>query len=142
MLLTSELVTNALLHARSAPELDVRLVDGRLRVGVSDTTPVAPVRKRYGKEAATGRGLLLIETMASAWGTDPNEGGKEVWFELAAPDEGRDGTSAEAAMGSTHDRPAGDDRGPAASRNRRPPSGGPRARTRQADQRLRRPARP
>lgn len=93
MLLTSELVTNALLHARSAAELAVRLVDGRLRVAVSDATATVPVRKRYGKDAATGRGLLLIETMSSAWGTEPVDGGKVVWFELSPPDEGRAGVS-------------------------------------------------
>jgi len=94
VLLTSELVTNALLHAHSAPEVAVGLVDGRLRVAVSDATTTVPVRKRYGKDAATGRGLLLIETMASAWGTEPVDGGKVVWFELSPPDEGRAGMSA------------------------------------------------
>ncbi len=89
VLLTSELVTNAVLHARSAPLLSLRLVDGRLRVGVSDGTPVAPVRKRYGQDAATGRGLLLVETMASAWGSEPSGAGKLVWFELEPADQGR-----------------------------------------------------
>jgi len=93
LLLTSELVTNALLHARSAPELDVRLAGGRLRVAVFDATTAAPVRKRYGKDAATGRGLLLIESMATAWGTEPVDGGKVVWFELSPPDHDRAGVS-------------------------------------------------
>ena len=82
-LLTSELVTNAVLHARSRPELKLRLTDDRLWVGVSDNTPVFPVRKRYGPEAATGRGLMLVERMAAAWGTSVSEHGKVVWFELS-----------------------------------------------------------
>ncbi len=100
-----------------------------LRVGVSDSTPVAPVRKRYGKEAATGRGLLLIETMASAWGTEPNEGGKEVWFELTTLDEGQADVSTEAGGGATHDT-SGVRTTPTAhtAPNRRRPPGSPRAR--------------
>ncbi len=82
-LLTSELVTNAVLHARSRPELKLRLSGDRLWVGVSDNTPVSPVRKRYGPEAATGRGLMLVERMAAAWGTSVSDQGKVVWFELS-----------------------------------------------------------
>ena len=83
-LLTSELVTNAVLHARSVTEVTLRLDDGELWVGVSDANAGSPVPKRYGPEAATGRGLLLIERIASAWGTDTSPSGKVVWFRLAA----------------------------------------------------------
>ncbi len=82
-LLTSELVTNAILHARSQVEVTVRLVDGHLWVGVSDTAAGPPVRKHYGAEAATGRGLLLLERIADAWGSKSSETGKVVWFELS-----------------------------------------------------------
>jgi len=142
VLLTSELVTNALLHARSPAELHVRLAGGRLRVGVSDRTPVLPVRKRYGKEAATGRGLLLVETLASAWGTDRNGDGKEVWFELTGPGGSRGGGSLEAGVGAPYDRSGGqaEDRPAGAAPNRRPTPGGPRARTRQSHTRVSRPA--
>ncbi|MDQ6797876.1 MAG: ATP-binding protein [Actinomycetota bacterium] len=141
VLLTSELVTNALLHARSAAELHVRLAGGRLRVGVSDRTPVVPVRKRYGKEAATGRGILLVETMASAWGTDPNEGGKEVWFELTGPDGGQAGVSADVAA--PYDRTDGDadPQVTGASPNRRRSPNDLRAYTRHPHKRVREPAR-
>ena len=86
-LLTSELVTNAVLHARSRPELKLRLAGDRLWVGVADNTPVSPVRKHYGPQAATGRGLMLVERMAAAWGTSISDHGKVVWFELS-PDAG------------------------------------------------------
>jgi len=144
VLLTSELVTNALLHARSAPELNVRLVDGRLRITVADHTPVAPVRKRYGKEAATGRGLLLIETMANAWGTEPSDVGKVVWFELSSVDGGRADESIDAGLGSPPDLADGvpDDYPDSRSPNRRRPPGGPRASMRRPQPRLRRPSRP
>ena len=82
-LLTSELVTNAVLHARSAVDVTVRLADGELWVGVSDSGTGPPVRKRYGADAGTGRGLLLVERIASAWGTELTASGKVVWFRLA-----------------------------------------------------------
>jgi anti-sigma regulatory factor (Ser/Thr protein kinase) len=53
-LLTSELVTNAVLHARSAVEVTVRLTDGQVWVGVSDSKTGSPVRKRYGLPSARG----------------------------------------------------------------------------------------
>jgi hypothetical protein len=142
VLLTSELVTNALLHARSAPELDVSLVDGRLRVGVSDSTPVAPVRKRYGSEAATGRGLMLIETMASAWGSDPCEGGKVVWFELTADDHPPGGRGQATTASSQAPGSGGHDAAGGAVQNRRRPPGGPGASTRRPEVRRRRVPRP
>jgi hypothetical protein len=40
------------------------------------------VSRRFGPEASTGRGLLLVEELADAWGTDVGPQGKTVWFEL------------------------------------------------------------
>ena len=73
-----------MLHARSAAEVTLRLDDGQLWVGVSDANAGPPVPKRYGPEAATGRGLLLIERIAKAWGSDSSGSGKVVWFRLSA----------------------------------------------------------
>jgi anti-sigma regulatory factor (Ser/Thr protein kinase) len=144
VLLTSELVTNALLHAHSAAELHVRLADGRLHVGVTDAMPATPVRKRYGKEAATGRGLLLIETMASAWGTEPVDGGKVVWFELGGDADAGTVTSAEVDAGSPAAGPRArpGEQTTAASPDRRRPPGGPRSSERRAGSRVRRAVRP
>jgi len=79
----SELVTNAVLHARSSAEVTMRLGKGELWVGVSDESTGAAARKRYGPDAGTGRGLLLVERIATAWGTEPSGAGKLVWFQLA-----------------------------------------------------------
>ena len=82
VLLVSELVTNAVLHARSASELVVRTVDSGIRVEVRDDSSAAPSPKGYSLEAGTGRGLLLVEALAARWGSDPGAFGKSVWFEL------------------------------------------------------------
>jgi anti-sigma regulatory factor (Ser/Thr protein kinase) len=83
VLLVSEVVTNAVLHARSAPTLTVRLRPGLLWVGVADASDTVPAPKQYGIEAATGRGLRLVERISTRWGVrSDGTGGKVVWFEL------------------------------------------------------------
>ena len=86
VLAVSELVTNAVLHARSGPQVVVRLSAGRLRIEVHDTSPTAPSRKRYGLEAGTGRGLLMVEALSAAWGCAVEPDGKSVWIELDEAD--------------------------------------------------------
>ncbi|HEX8004233.1 MAG TPA: ATP-binding protein [Mycobacteriales bacterium] len=81
-LLVSELVTNAVLHARTDVELAVRLVARGVRVEVSDGSPAAPVVRHYEDEAMTGRGLALVEQLAGDWGVDDRPAGKTVWFEM------------------------------------------------------------
>jgi hypothetical protein len=83
-LLVSEVVTNLVLHARTAGELVVQLSDDRLRVELHDGTRALPHAKHYGLEATTGRGIGLLETMSSAWGAEVTSSGKRVWFELEA----------------------------------------------------------
>jgi anti-sigma regulatory factor (Ser/Thr protein kinase) len=82
VLLVSELVTNALLHARSAPSVELVRGDGRIRCVVVDDSPATPRRRRYANDAVTGRGIALVETLAARWGTEPAGSGKSVWFEL------------------------------------------------------------
>ena len=82
-LLTSELATNAVLHARTELEVRVERLGERVRVSVLDRSPASAARRRYGLESGTGRGLGLVEALSAAWGTDPVEGwSKGVWFEL------------------------------------------------------------
>jgi anti-sigma regulatory factor (Ser/Thr protein kinase) len=82
VLLTSEVVSNAILHARSAPTVTVTASALHVRVEIADGSSVLPVRKRYGAQATTGRGLLMLETLAASWGAEPAPDGKCVWFEL------------------------------------------------------------
>jgi GAF domain-containing protein/anti-sigma regulatory factor (Ser/Thr protein kinase) len=81
-LLTSELVTNAVLHAGTTLCVTLHLFPNRIRVDVADGNPTFPSLKDYGRDAATGRGLTLFNTLASNWGVEAVEGGKVVWFEL------------------------------------------------------------
>jgi anti-sigma regulatory factor (Ser/Thr protein kinase) len=81
-LLTSELVTNAVLHASTPFTVTLHLMEDRIRVDVADGNPIVPSIKDYAADAATGRGLTLFNTLASNWGVLPVVGGKIVWFEL------------------------------------------------------------
>jgi GAF domain-containing protein len=81
-LLTSELVTNAVLHAATPFTVTLHHMEDRIRVDVADGNPVVPSIKDYAADAATGRGLTLFNTLASNWGVLPVVGGKIVWFEL------------------------------------------------------------
>lgn len=83
-LLLSELVTNAVLHAGSDVELEVALLQGRVRIEVADASPVMPAPREHQDDAMTGRGLEMVAMLASDWGVDPIPGdGKVVWFEIA-----------------------------------------------------------
>ncbi len=88
-LLVSELVTNAVLHARSRTELVVQVEGETLRVEVRDTSCNLPTVRAHGRESETGRGLELVELLSDRWGAELDEGpeaggdGKSVWFELA-----------------------------------------------------------
>ena len=83
LLVVSELVTNALVHTDGQVRLDLSLVGHRLRIAVADSSPRTPVKPTgVGWEATGGRGILLVEAMAAAWGTVPVSGGKQVWADL------------------------------------------------------------
>jgi CheY-like chemotaxis protein len=81
-LLVSELVTNAVVHARSDVELTISLRDDRVRVEVIDSTDVHVQRRDAAGESQSGRGMALIEALALAWGIDTLVAGKAVWFEV------------------------------------------------------------
>ncbi len=83
-LLTSELVTNALVHAGSRVNLAVLVSDSGFRVEVGDTNPQDVRRREIQPDDASGRGLHIVDVMSSRWGTAPTGDGKRVWFELDA----------------------------------------------------------
>ncbi|MBW3613725.1 MAG: SpoIIE family protein phosphatase [Actinobacteria bacterium] len=87
-LLTSEVATNSVRHAGGGPFSILVRYDGRVvRVEVGDGSRVLPLPGNPGSEATSGRGLLLVDSLASAWGVVPTVHGKRVWFELPAAPE-------------------------------------------------------
>jgi hypothetical protein len=89
-LLVSEVVTNAVLHARTEFTVEVHRDGDVVRVSVHDRSPAIPRQRHHGTDSTTGRGMRLVATLAVAWGVDRHAGGKAVWFEVrAAGDPGR-----------------------------------------------------
>lgn len=84
LLVTSELVTNAIVHASSAPELVLRLSAEALHIEVRDRSPGSPTPNDAAPGDVGGRGLAMIDRMAAAWGVTPTSGGgKAVWVDLS-----------------------------------------------------------
>lgn len=81
-LLTSEVVTNALLHAGSPVRLVIALDDRTLRIEAHDHGSHAPVLRRVGSDSHSGRGLALVEALATEWGSRDEDDGKVVWFSI------------------------------------------------------------
>lgn len=82
-LLVSELVTNAILHGRTAATIEVHRPADTLRVSVRDDNPALPkpgINPGLGGES--GRGLTIVSLLATRWGIEADAEGKSVWFEL------------------------------------------------------------
>ncbi|MET7427094.1 ATP-binding protein [Dactylosporangium sp. NPDC005555] len=87
-LLLSELCTNAVRHGDGLDAVHLHCTPTALRVTVNDRSPVPPTPQDH---TATdpdvhldhGRGLLLVQAIATLWGVEHHDGnGKGVWFEL------------------------------------------------------------
>jgi anti-sigma regulatory factor (Ser/Thr protein kinase) len=86
-LVVSELVTNAVVHAASAVDVTLSRADGRVQMLVRDQGAGHPRRRIYEPEngGVGGRGLLLVNAAARAWGVFPASGGKAVWVVFDVP---------------------------------------------------------
>jgi anti-sigma regulatory factor (Ser/Thr protein kinase) len=82
VLLTSETVTNAVVHGRSEVRLTIEVNNHRVRVEVGDDNSRHPIRRHPDSGALDGRGIALLDAFASSWGVDEVPEGKIVWFEL------------------------------------------------------------
>lgn len=87
-LVVTELVTNAVLHAAGPILLTIHRGSGTVRIEVTDHGTNFALAPRHLPMAMTGRGLGLVAAFASAWGTEPAEGGKTVWVELMPEPDG------------------------------------------------------
>jgi anti-sigma regulatory factor (Ser/Thr protein kinase) len=82
VLLTSEIVTNALLHGRSGPRLAITSSPERLLVEVGDDNARLPHILEEDEDAVYGRGLSIVSMLATGWGAREDPRGKVVWFAL------------------------------------------------------------
>jgi anti-sigma regulatory factor (Ser/Thr protein kinase) len=82
-LLATELVANAVRHADSTAEIAIRLEDDVVRVEIRDRSSEVPTPGSLVSQRESGRGLALVEALSDAWGIEPHDDGKSVWFELA-----------------------------------------------------------
>ncbi len=82
-LLTSELASNAVDHSITPFEVSV-LIGDEVRVEVVDGSAAVPVRVTAAPDAERGRGLWVVDALASAWSVEPSARGKTVWFTVPA----------------------------------------------------------
>lgn len=82
-LCVSELVTNAVVHAGSEPQLLVHVRPGVIHVEISDESEALPVVRGAGPEDTSGRGVSILGMLSDRWGAlRRSGGGKTVWFEF------------------------------------------------------------
>lgn len=94
VLAACELVTNAVLHARTAVELSLEVTPTTVRVSVHDEDRTLPVVRDHGLTATTGRGLAMVAALAQEIGAAPTPQGKVVWFTVPhLPTQDRSGGS-------------------------------------------------
>ena len=83
VLLTSEVVTNAVKHGGAPVRLSIECDGSGIVIGVDDANPALPKTRRTDRRRHSGRGLVLVERLATEWGVRRIDGGKRVWFRLA-----------------------------------------------------------
>ncbi|MET9957429.1 SpoIIE family protein phosphatase [Streptomyces sp. NPDC006339] len=91
VVLTSELVTNAVIHAGTAADVLCLRGDDGVRIEVADRYPEREIPLQHGRSMGSpdrenGRGLLLCAALATRWGVDYNPTRKHVWFHLDLPE--------------------------------------------------------
>ena len=84
VLVVSELVTNAITHGHSRCKVALRWAPGSLRIEVTDFGDGSPQPQPQSTVRPSGRGLMIVSSVARAWGIDPRAVGKIVWAEIAA----------------------------------------------------------
>jgi anti-sigma regulatory factor (Ser/Thr protein kinase) len=113
VLIGSELVTNAVLHARTELTLTLELRGDRVRISVKDRSQASTTLRHYRPDAPAGRGLKVVSALSDDWGISPAADGRVVWAELllnsssatipAGPSERGQAVELQAAVGASGD---------------------------------------
>ena len=85
VLLASETVTNAVVHARGDATLEVSAGEGLVLVEVGDEDDRRPGPVDRDPQAQDGRGLEIVRMLSRRWGVRDDPPGKVVWFEVGTP---------------------------------------------------------
>lgn len=85
VLLTNELVTNVVVHASGPMGLEIIRAEDAVQICVSDGAHDNPVVRHPGLTSDSGRGMAIVESVASTWGVRHTAAGKVVWFVITAP---------------------------------------------------------
>ena len=81
-IITSELATNAMVHAQTDFTVTVSRQAGLVEIAVRDASSVPPKRRKVQPFESSGRGLRLVEALSSNWGAEFWADGKVVWAQL------------------------------------------------------------
>jgi anti-sigma regulatory factor (Ser/Thr protein kinase) len=85
-LITSELATNCVVHARTFFQVHVTSREGEIEVQVRDSSNDHPMPRRPRIDEPTGRGLIIVAALSDDWGIVPiGDGGSTVWFTMRWP---------------------------------------------------------
>jgi anti-sigma regulatory factor (Ser/Thr protein kinase) len=82
ILMVSELVTNAVIHGLPPIVVMIHGAEWGVQVSVLDDRPDRPVLRPHSLDATGGRGMQVIDALATAWGVRSHPTGKAVWFIL------------------------------------------------------------
>jgi two-component sensor histidine kinase len=88
VLMASELATNSIVHAGTDFTVTLTVTGAVIRLEVEDDGGGRPRLKAPGPTDPHGRGLRIVDQLATDWGSDEATGtdGKRTWFQLHAPD--------------------------------------------------------
>jgi anti-sigma regulatory factor (Ser/Thr protein kinase) len=79
---TSEVITNAVIHAQTPFTVAVERRGNGIRVEVRDGSGVEPVAEEVENSSERGRGMRIVASLVTRWGTETLPDGKAVWFEV------------------------------------------------------------
>lgn len=89
VVITAELVTNAIVHAGSDVAVGMRAKGRRVRLVVTDCSDTPPTVRQESGSSLNGRGLQMVDVLAADWGHRAVDGGKLVWVDLHGSGNGR-----------------------------------------------------